>query len=69
MDIIPLNPFEALTKGNMLQVIFFALFVGMACSTLKKEYEVVLRMFEGLAEIMLKITTAIMYYAQSEFLA
>lgn len=63
MDIIPLNPFEALTKGNMLQVIFFALFVGMACSTLKKEYEVVLRMFEGLAEIMLKITTAIMYYA------
>lgn len=63
MDIIPLNPFEALTKGNMLQVIFFALFVGMACSTLKKEYDVVFRMFEGLAEIMLKITTAVMYYA------
>lgn len=63
MGIIPLNPFEALTKGNMLQVIFFALFVGMACSTLKKEYEVVNRVFEGLAEIMLKITSVVMLYA------
>lgn len=63
MDIIPLNPFEALSKGNMLQVIFFALFVGMACSTLRKELEVVNRVFEGLAEIMLKITSVVMLYA------
>lgn len=63
MDIIPLNPFGALASGNMLQVIFFALFVGIACSTLKKEYEVVPRLFEGLAEVMLKITTVVMYYA------
>lgn len=63
MGIIPLNPFEALAKGNMLQVIFFALFVGMACSTLKEEYRVVNRCFEGLAEIMLKITSVVMLYA------
>ncbi len=63
MDIIPLNPFDALSKGNMLQVIFFALFVGMACSTLRKELEVVNRVFEGLAEIMLKITSVVMLYA------
>lgn len=63
MGIIPLNPFDALAKGNMLQVIFFALFVGMACSTLKEEYRVVNRCFEGLAEIMLKITSVVMLYA------
>lgn len=29
LNIIPTNPFEALTQGNMLQVIFFALIVGI----------------------------------------
>lgn len=63
MDIVPLNPFNSLSSGNMLQVIFFAIFVGIACSTLKEEYRIVNKLFEGFAEIMLKITTAVMYYA------
>src|SRR5690625_7739266 len=30
INIIPENPFEALTSGDMLQIIAFALFIGMA---------------------------------------
>src|SRR5690606_30689581 len=30
LNIIPENPFTALTEGNILQIIFFALFIGIA---------------------------------------
>lgn len=63
MDIVPLNPFASLSSGNMLQVIFFAIFVGIAISTLNEEYKVLSKVFEAMAEVMLKITTAVMYYA------
>ena len=29
LDIVPTNPVDALAKGNMLQIIFFALFTGV----------------------------------------
>lgn len=32
MGIVPLNPVDALAKGNILQIIFFAVLVGMAIS-------------------------------------
>lgn len=63
MDIVPLNPFASLSSGNMLQVIFFAIFVGIAISTLNEEYKILGKVFEAMAEVMLKITTAVMYYA------
>ena len=30
LNIVPTNPFEALATGNILQIIFFALFIGIA---------------------------------------
>lgn len=35
--IIPTNPFEALVQGNILQILFFALFFGIALSVMSDE--------------------------------
>lgn len=37
IDIVPANPFQALTEGNMLQVIFLALLFGTVLTMIKKE--------------------------------
>lgn len=37
MGIIPQNPFESLVSGNILQILFFALFFGMALSAMPRE--------------------------------
>lgn len=37
MGIIPENPFESLVSGNILQILFFALFFGIALSVMPKE--------------------------------
>lgn len=41
--IIPSNPFQSLTSGNILQILFFALFFGIALSTMdeKKQQPVI----------------------------
>src|SRR5699024_9403910 len=37
LNIIPTNPFAALTDGNILQIIFFAIFVGLAITLIGKK--------------------------------
>ena len=34
LNIVPINPIEALSKGNMLQIIFFALLFGFGLSVI-----------------------------------
>ncbi|MEI3478646.1 MAG: cation:dicarboxylase symporter family transporter [Bilophila sp.] len=36
LNIVPINPMDALSKGNMLQIIFFALLFGFGLSTMGK---------------------------------
>ena len=33
LNIVPINPIEALSKGNMLQIIFFALLFGFGSAS------------------------------------
>src|SRR5699024_12683161 len=56
LNIVPENPFEAFTEGNILQIIFFAIFVGLAITLVGKKADPVYHFFDGLAEIMYKIT-------------
>ncbi|WP_251638530.1 dicarboxylate/amino acid:cation symporter [Sporosarcina sp. NCCP-2716] len=63
LNIVPVNPFEALATGNILQIIFFALFLGIAITMIGEKATPVLRFFEGFAEIMYKITGIIMRVA------
>lgn len=60
LNIIPTNPLESLSSGNILQIIFFAIFIGIGITMVGKQAEPVHRFFEGFAEIMYKITWIIM---------
>ncbi|MCR5815163.1 MAG: dicarboxylate/amino acid:cation symporter [Desulfovibrio sp.] len=63
MDIIPLNPVEALAQGKMLQIIFFALLFGFGLSMIGEKGETLLKTVEGCAETMIKVTGIVMIYA------
>ncbi len=63
LNIIPENPFDALASGNILQIIFFAIFIGLAITFVGKKAQPVYEFFDGFAEIMYKITAIIMYTA------
>lgn len=63
VNIIPRNPIRALADGAMLQIIAFALFIGIGITTVGEKAQPVLSFFEGLAEVMYKITAFIMSLA------
>ncbi|SMP45414.1 Na+/H+-dicarboxylate symporter [Desulfonatronum zhilinae] len=63
VNIIPRNPFQAVTEGSMLQIIVFALFIGVAISLVGKKADSVKSFFDGFAEIMYKITGMVMQLA------
>lgn len=63
LDIVPINPIEGMAKGNMLQVIFFAVFFGLCLSSLKEKGKVVFDFFQVVGDVMIKMTNCVMLYA------
>ncbi len=63
LDIIPTNPMEALSSGNMLQIIVFAILVGIILAGLGKKAEIVAKFFEQFNEVMMKMTMIVMKVA------
>ncbi len=63
LNIIPTNPFAALVEGNMLQIIAFALFVGIGINIVGEKAEGFKRGMEGFAEVMYAIIGSIMKLA------
>ena len=63
LNIVPINPIEALSKGNMLQIIFFALLFGFGLSVIGDKGKQVLHFFDGAADVMIKVTGFVMLYA------
>lgn len=64
LNIIPRNAISAMADGNMLQIIVFALFLGVAFNSIPKEKgKVFIDFFDGLAEIMYKVTSYVMAFA------
>ena len=63
LDIVPLNPIDALASGNMLQIIFFAILFGFALSALGERGKPAFQFFDACAEVMIKVTTIVMKYA------
>ena len=60
LNIIPTNPVESLVTGAVLQIIFFAIFLGIGIVMVGEKARPVLHFFEGLSEIMYKITAIVM---------
>ncbi len=62
--LIPENPFDALMSGNILQVLFFCLFLGLGISTLKKDKrDFLLGFFNALTEAFIWMIRIVMYTA------
>ncbi|KAB8126810.1 dicarboxylate/amino acid:cation symporter [Gracilibacillus oryzae] len=60
INIIPENPIEAMSTGNMLQIIAFAVFIGIALARLGDKTSGILRLFEQANEILIFLVNGIM---------
>lgn len=60
-NLIPANPFASFVNGNMLQVLAFAMIVGIACLVLGEKAEPFVRLCAAVDEISVKIVFAVMY--------
>lgn len=63
LNIIPTNPFASLSSVTMLQIIFFALALGLGINMVGEKAVCVKDIFVGFSEIMSKLTGLIMLYA------
>ena len=62
INIIPNNPFEALSKQNLLQIIFFALILGFALMKIGEPAKPLLDMFRAGQEAMKEITNIVLEF-------
>lgn len=63
LEIVPINPVEAMAKGSMLQIIFFAVIFGFGLSALGERGKPVLNFFEIVGDVMIRVTGMVMLYA------
>ena len=67
--IIPTNPIAAMAEGDVLQIIFFAIFVGVGCLMAKEAGRPLAQAIESGADVMMKITHVVMEVAPLGVLA
>ncbi len=63
LNIIPTNPIQALAKGEMLQIILFAMILGIILAKLGEKTEIVFNFFSGFNDIMMEMTGIVMKVA------
>ncbi len=63
LSIFPKNAFEAMATNNILQILVFSIFAGVALSAIGEKGAVLVRGADALAEMMLQITGYVMRYA------
>ncbi|WP_343783271.1 dicarboxylate/amino acid:cation symporter [Alkalibacillus silvisoli] len=63
VNIIPTNPIDAMVNGEMLQIIFFAIFVGFGLAILSKKTDRIYKLFDQAFELVMFLITIIMYTA------
>ena len=63
LNIIPTNPLKALSDGNMLQIIFYALLLGLVLGKLGDKASMIRKAFEQLNEVMMELTNVVMVFS------
>lgn len=63
LNIIPKNPIQSLAEGNMLQIIVFALIIGIILAKLGERTDVVANFFSQFNDIMMEMTMLVMKFA------
>ena len=60
---VPMSIFDAMSKNQILPIVLFSVFFGVACASLGKKAEAVVTFFEQLSYVMLKVTGYVMLFA------
>lgn len=63
LSIIPSNPVAALVNGNILQIIVFAIFLGIAINFAGPKGKPLFHLLESLADVMYRLTSIIMEFS------
>lgn len=63
LSVIPSNPVASLASGNILQVIVFAIFLGISINFAGEKGRPLLEFFESLAEVMFRLTSIVMEFS------
>jgi len=63
LEIVPLNPFEALAKGDLLAVIFFAIFLGAGILVAGERAKPIGNVFQILSDVLLRMVGFVMELA------
>jgi len=59
--LIPSNPIASFVNGDMLQILVFAVIIGIVCLSLKEKAEPFIKLVDSINEISMKIITFVMY--------
>lgn len=59
----PTSIIDAMARGEVLQIVVFALIFGVACSTIGAKASGVVQLCESLSEVMFRYTNYVMYFA------
>ncbi len=63
LGIVPTNPFSAFATGKVLQIIFFAIFVGVSINLVGEKADPLKRIFDSAADVIYKMTAIVMAFA------
>jgi len=63
LNIIPTNPIQGIAEGNMLQIILFAIVIGIILAKLGEKVEIVSNFFAQFNDIMMEMTNIVMKLA------
>src|SRR6202012_149749 len=61
--IFPQSIFEALAKNEILQIVVFAIFFGIATASIGEQGKIVIKALDAVANIILRVTGYVMYLA------
>ena len=61
-NLIPANPIASFVNGDMLQVLVFAIIVGITCLALKEKAAPFVKVVEAVNDISIKIISVVMYF-------
>ncbi|HMA62653.1 MAG TPA: dicarboxylate/amino acid:cation symporter [bacterium] len=63
VNLVPKNPVKAMAEADVLQIIVFAILIGLALNLAGKKGRPLLKVIESLAEVMYKLTSMVMEMA------
>ena len=61
-NLIPANPIASFANGDMLQILVFAVIIGVGCLMIKEKAEPFVKVVDAINEISMKIISFIMYF-------